>query len=259
MALCAAAMSVQAQKPAQSAAAEFSKARSLYYTPAANGMQSFHCDVAFDWKSFLDKASGTTIPEDNPALVYLRSLKLTVDDDLQVGGTLKWSSESQPPADATENIKQTMDGLSQTWAGFFQAWNQFMNGSMVNPADEKTLVERNEAGFRMYTKDEGSLAEEQFDKALLLQSIHVTTPQMDVVMKPLFDDTTHGKIIREIRGGYREPVTAPAVTMIMTVQYATVSGFELPSTVQMEVENVAHFDFHVSGCTVKKAAAPAKP
>src|ERR1700753_2149124 len=76
-----------AQKPAPSAASEFAKARSLYYTPTVSGLASLHCDVTFDWKSFLDKASGTTIPEDNPALVYLRSLKLTVDDDLQGAGS----------------------------------------------------------------------------------------------------------------------------------------------------------------------------
>ncbi|HEY4355166.1 MAG TPA: hypothetical protein VGN16_05430 [Acidobacteriaceae bacterium] len=248
-----------AQKPAPTAAAEFVKARSLYYTPTISGLQSLHCDVAFDWKAFLDKASGTTIPEDNAALVYLRSLKLSVDDDLQGGGSLKWTSENQPPADQADSVKQTLSGLAQTWQGFFQAWNQFMNGSMVKVADDKTVVERNEGGYHMYAKDEGTLAEEQFDNAFLLQSIHVNTPQMDVAMKPLFDDTPHGKIIKEIRASYREPVTAPAMTMIMTVQYATVSGFQLPATVQMEVENVAHFDFHVSGCTVKTSSTASKP
>src|ERR1700760_5137186 len=88
-----------AQKPAPTAASEFAKARALYYTPTVSGLQSLHCDVAFDWKAFLDKASGQTIPEDNPALAYLRSLQLTVDDDLQGAGSLKWTSPNPPPAD----------------------------------------------------------------------------------------------------------------------------------------------------------------
>src|SRR5580704_4072400 len=77
--------------------ARLTAAHTLYYTPTASGLKSFHCEAAIDWKSMLTRLSGVDIPDDNPALKFLQTVHLSVDDDLKGNGSLGWTSESNAP------------------------------------------------------------------------------------------------------------------------------------------------------------------
>lgn len=54
----------------QSPAVAVSRARALYYTPTDKGLQGFHCDLRFDWKNFLQKASNQPVADDDARLNY---------------------------------------------------------------------------------------------------------------------------------------------------------------------------------------------
>jgi len=50
-------------------------AHAQYYTPTASGLKSFRCEATIDWKAMLTRFSGTAIPEDNPKLKYLQTVR----------------------------------------------------------------------------------------------------------------------------------------------------------------------------------------
>jgi hypothetical protein len=96
-------------------------ARAQYYTPTASGLQSFHCDAAIDWKAMLTRLSGKEIAEDNHGLQFLRTVNLSVVDDLKGKGSLEWTNTAPLPAGKEEGINQVREGLQTSVGGFFQS------------------------------------------------------------------------------------------------------------------------------------------
>ena len=247
-----------AQTSQVSAAVAFSKARALYYTPVDNGLQGFHCDVSFDWKTFIQKSTGQPVPDTDERLQYLRSIKLSVDDDLHGTGELHWAAPTPAPEASEAAVGQIRNGMGQMWHGFFQSWNGFYTGEIVSVSDNKTAVERTGDGYHLSSHDASGLAEEQYDSRFVLQSLHVATPQVDSTTTPVFTDTPNGRIVTQLNSMYKTPATAPGAEVKMAVQYAPVNGFQIPSEVTVEVVGTASFDFHLSGCTVRTQLTPAK-
>lgn len=234
-----------------SSAAAFSKARALYYTPVDAGLEGFHCDVGFDWKDFLEKATHQAVADDDERLPYLRSIKLSVDDDLRGTGALNWAAPANAPENSEDSVAKIRSGMEQMWAGFFQSWNGFYTGEILSVADSRTSVERTARGFHVITRDGHGVAEEQFNDRLVMQSLHVATPTLDSVMTPTFADAPQGRLVTVLRSVDRQPPSAPASEVVMRLRYATVNGFQLPSELAIEVAGTATFDYHLNSCTVK--------
>ncbi len=226
-----------------------SKARALYYTPVDAGLEGFHCEISFDWKAFLQKANNQPVPDDDARLKYLRTIQLPLDDDLHTGGELHWAAPAPPPEETEDSVGKVRGGFQQMWSGFFQSWNGFLSGDMVS-LDAKSTVERTAAGYHVAARNGPGLAEEQYDNNLLLQSIHVSTPTLDSRLTPSFTPTAHGLLVSAIRSVYKQPPNAEPTEVVMKVNYAPVSTFQLPSEVVISV-GPANFDFHLVNCTVK--------
>jgi hypothetical protein len=64
-------------------------AHAQYYTPTTGGLKSFRCEATIDWQAMLTRFSGNQIPEDNPMLKYLRTVHLSVVDQLHGKGSLE--------------------------------------------------------------------------------------------------------------------------------------------------------------------------
>ncbi len=238
-----------AQHPVAPAVA-FRAARALYYTPVDKGLQGFQCNVGFDWKQFMEKANNATISDRDPRLLYLQSVKLTVTDDLNGAGSLTWDAPNAAPDGSDSSVAKIRSGLQSIWSGFFQSWNGFYTGAMVSVTDNNTTVERTADGFHLSAKQGGGLAEELFSKDLTLLSIHVVTPQMETTMTPLFQQTPQGRQVTALNSTVKQPPSAPAIKVDMTVHYAPVNGFQLPSELLIDIAGQASFDFHLNGCTV---------
>lgn len=237
-----------------SPAAAFSKARALYYTPSDQGLQGFHCEVSFDWKTFLQKATNQPVPDNDPRLQYLRTIQLTVDDTLRGTGELHWTAPAPPPDGTEDSVNKMRSGFQQIWSGFFQSWNGFFTGDMVT-LDSKATVEHTPAGFHVAVRNGPGLAEEQYDNNLLLQKVHVGTPTLDSTVLPSFTPTPQGLLVTSFRSTYRQQDAAAAVDVLMNVRYAPVSSFQLPSEVTVSV-GPASFDFHLANCTVQTKLSP---
>ena len=243
-----------AQRPDPATVAAFSRARSLYYTPVDAGLQSFHCEVGFDWKAFMVKASNAPVLDDDVRLKYLKTIQLTVDDDLHGSGKLHWDAPTPPPEGAEDSISHIREPFQQLWSGFFQAWNGFLTGDMVT-LDSKATVEHSETGYKVHVQTGPGAAAEQYDDKLLLQSIHVTTPTLDSLVEPSFSSTPSGLIVTSIRSVYRQPPGTDSTEVLMKVNYAPVGSFQLPSELTITV-GPASFEFHLANCTVRTQITP---
>ena len=245
--LCAPAL--QAQEHVSPLAA-FREARALYYTPVDRGLKGFDCDVSFDWKSFIEKATHAPVEASDERLTYLNGIRLTVSDDLNSTGELHWTAPTTPPDASESSINQIRTGMQQMWAGFFQSWNGFYTGDLVSVADNNTTVERTPTGYHVFTKAQGKVAEETYTGDFTLQTLHVSTPDMDSTLTPTFEKTPQGRLVTSMDSLVKQPPATPGTSVDMTVHYAPVNGFQLPSELVIDVAKTATFDFHLSGCTV---------
>ncbi len=245
---------VSAQAPARataSPAAEFRRARALYYTPVDRGLQGFTCDVGFNWKQFIEKANSGPVPDTDERLAYLRTIKLSVTDDLNGTGQLLWVAPTTAPDASEQSVAQIRSGLQALWSGFFQSWNGFYTGDLVSLGDSKTTVERTANGYHVFTSQGGKLAEESYNGSLVLLSLHVATPTLDSNLTPIFVDTAQGRLVTNLNSIVKQPPSAPGVTVDMTLHYAPVNGFQLPSALSINVGGTTNFDFTLSNCTVR--------
>lgn len=245
------AQTAPASVPAPNEAAKaLLKARAMYYTPVDHGLQSFHCDVHFDWKDFMEKASHQPIAETDPRLAYLRTVKLSVDDDLRGKGDLHWAAATPAPEGNEDAVNRMRDGLQQLWAGFFQSWNGFVTGDMVTMDPSASAEPTASGGYRVSAHNGAGVAEEQFNHNLVLESISTKSATIESTMLPHFDPSAQGLLLTGIHSSYRQPPAAAPVTVDMNVKYAVTNSFGLPSTLSIAA-GPAHFDFTLQNCTVK--------
>jgi hypothetical protein len=233
--------------------AKLSAARALYYTPTTRGLQSFRCNVDFDWKDMLTRYAGTTVPDDNPFLQYLRSVQLAVSDDLKGAGQLEWTTAGSPPAGQEDSAAKMKEGMQQMMTGFFSSWNAYMNGNMVPAPDATTTITETPDGMRMHATAADTDVTELFDKNMLLTQAHVVQPTSDVYAYPTYIDTTDGRIVSAIRTVFRQPPTAPSAELTLNISYAPVQSFRLPESLNYELKNIGAFAFRFSACSVQTA------
>lgn len=254
--LCLACTSVLAQN--KDPRARLTAARALYYTPTTTGLKSFHCDAAIDWKSMLTRLSGVDIPDDNPALKFLQTVHLSIDDELKGDGSLGWSSESDPPQDKAAAIKQIQDGLKTSVSGFFQTWNAYMNGSMVPAPDSSLTVADTPDGVHLSGKSAGSSFDEDYDKNMLLTKVLVVNTNMKVLATPAFDSTEDGLLISSVTSVINQPPTAPPAQAIFRIDYAKVESLQIPSHVVFDIKNTGVIEIAFNSCRVSLADWAAK-
>ena len=228
-------------------------AHAQYYTPTATGLQSFSCSTTIDWKAMLTRLSGTQIPDDNPRLKYLQTLRLTVLDQLRGKASVNWSDAGAPPEEIQDNVKQIRDGLQQMMGGFFQSWNPYMNGGMV-PLPDKT-VEVTTEGVRTHLHGVSGTAtfDEDFDENMLLTQVIVESPELKVVAVPTFVRTNDGLLVSMVKSVLNQPPSAPPVEVTFRVEYSKLDSFQIPSHVVYDIKNVGVVELGFSACQVSVA------
>ena len=239
------------------APARLREARKLYYTPTAKGLTFFHCNATVDWKAMLTRFSGNPVPDSNPFLIYLNSVRMEVSDNLDGDGKLTWTDTSTAPANLQASRDQMRNGLLQMISGFYQSWNQFVNGGMVPAPDSSTTETNNDdGGLHMHGKDATTVFDEDFDKNMLLLSAHVVMANLDNTAYPTYEASTEGLRVNKVHNVLHQPPTAPAQDVTMAVTYMPVSTYQLPSTLAVTLQGVGEFDFSFNSCTINPAAKP---
>lgn len=233
--------------------ARLTAAHALYYTPTASGLKSFHCEAAIDWKSMLTRLSGVDIPDDNPALKYLQTVQLSVDDELRGNGSLGWTSDSEAPQNKANAIKQIREGLQTSVSGFFQSWNVYMNGSMVPLPDSSVTLTNSGDGVHLSGKSAGSTFDEDFDKNMLLTQVNVLNANMKVLATPTYASTPDGLLVSTVTSQVSQPPTAPPAQAIFRIDYEKVEAFQIPSRVVFDIKNTGVIEIAFNSCRISMA------
>ncbi|HEX8711145.1 MAG TPA: hypothetical protein VF730_04675 [Terracidiphilus sp.] len=228
-------------------------AHAQYYTPTASGLKSFHCDASIDWKAMLSRFSGTDVADDNPALQFLNTVHLAVDDDLRGKGQLEWTNTAEPPADRKPGLQQMQEGLQTSVAGFFQSWNAYMNGSMVPLPDNTVTVTTSGDGVHLSGKSNDATFDEDYDKNMLLTKVAVVTPSLSVLATPVYTSSESGLILSSMSSEIHQPPTAPASEAVFRIEYEKVDAFQIPSHVVLDIRNTGTIEIGFSACKVTVA------
>ena len=254
---CLRSMSILAQD--KDAHGQLLAARAQYYTPTANGLKSFRCEATIDWKALLNRISGAEIPEDNPSLKYLKTVHLSVVDQLKGTGSMEWSDTGVPPVGKEAGLKQTRDGLQTMMGGFFQSWNPFMNGTMVPLPDQSAELTTTGDGIHLRESSANTTVDEDFDKNMLLTHVVVDTPEMKAVAIPTYVRTDDGLLISVVTSQLNQPPSAPPIEVTFRVEYAPVDSFQIPSHIVYDIKNVGVIEVGFNNCQVSVANPPQKP
>jgi hypothetical protein len=237
----------------------YAQAHGQYYTPTTSGLKSFRCEATIDWKSMFARFSGNELTDDNPGLKYLRTVHLAVADELKGKGTLEWNSAGDPPASEVEPVEKMREGLQTAVAGFFQAWNVYLNGSMAPLPDNSVMISEMDEGIHMSASGKDLKVDEDFDKNMVLTQVQVVTPSLKVLALPTFSETPDGLILSTVISKIYQPPTAPESEATFHVEYAKVESFLIPSLVVLDIRNVGRIDLSLNACQVTVADWARKP
>jgi hypothetical protein len=232
------------------AAERMALARALYYTPTTAGLHSFQCAVHTDWKDLLQRVGQQDVAADNPFLTYLNATRLSAYDDLHGSGSLTWTNDATMPDGKDEAIGRMRSGMMQMFQGFFQSWNAYMDGSMVPLVDKTVMVSNAGDGVDLHAASKDVDMTEHYDRNMLLTTVHVVMPQVDITAYPTYADSPDGRLVTSVRSLLHQPPTAPALEVTFDLTYARVGSYMLPSTLRYGVKNVAQFYFTLSGCVI---------
>jgi hypothetical protein len=234
-------------------------AHAQYYTPTASGLKSFHCEATIDWKAMLTRFSGAEIPEDNPMLKYLRTVHLSVVDQLNGKGSLEWADTGVPPEGKEAGMKQMRDGLQVMMGAFFQSWNAYTNGSMVPFPDKSVEVTTAGDGIHLHGTSTNTKLDEDFDKNMLLTQVVVDSPEMKVVAIPTYVRTDDGLVLSAVASQVNQPPSAPPTESIFHVDYSKVDSYQIPSHVVFDIKNVGVIEVGFNACQVSVADSGQTP
>ena len=252
-----------AQTPAQPDAkandAFLAKAATLYYSPAKAGLNAFNCDVHPDWRAlFLSANKGSAVAADDPRIVLLQTVNITLHGRLKGGSAIDWNPPPVDPAkpldqDSSALIDNMQKATDQTLQGFMQFWTPFVDGSAVPASSDGLVITQNEKGEHTLRADQaGTSVTEVMDVNNVLTHFNVVMSGATVNFSPSYKHTEKGLLVSGFLANIL-PAGTPAdqaQEMHVGIDYQTMDGFYIPSRLNMEVVGTGIFNFTMDGCKV---------
>jgi hypothetical protein len=235
------------------------RAGKLYYSTTRAGLDSFVCKVHPDWRAiFVSTSKDDTIAEDDPRIVLLKTVRITLHGRLKGGSTIDWTPVANPDspvsADSARMLESMRGGTNQTLQGFMQFWAPFVDGSTIPGNAEGLQISKTEDGHRIHADLSGTALTETLDDSLILRRFDVVAGGMTVHFAPSFKPTDKGLLVNAFHAQIQPSGVQPgqAQEMNVEIEYQTVDGFPIPARISMQVVNVGDFRFVLDGCTVNR-------
>ncbi len=232
------------------------KAAKLYYSTAKAGLVAFDCAVHPEWHTlFVSASKGDAVAENDPRIVLLKSVGITLHGRLKGGSTLEWVETSDPgrplDTDSTALLASMHQATEQTLQGFMQFWTPFVDGSVVPENSAGIEITKGETGYTLQADSGGTKVTEVIDNQLLLQHFNVVMKEATVDFVPAYKSTDKGLLVNSFQAHILAAGSPPerAQDMNVAIEYQIVQGFPLPSTLNMSVVGTGVFNFVLDGCT----------
>lgn len=248
--------------PAQpDALAEITRAPTLYYAP--RGLESFQCTVTPDWDGIAKQFGGVRTLADQSGMQFMKSIRLTAQDNLKQGGSLDWSipDNSIPPPELMGQMPSLRRGLDQAFQTVFGLWNAVVTGDIFSQPGDASSVTPEGTGWHTHEADSSQSIDETFDKDLFLLSMKTVDSNGTRVVKPQFAETPEGRIITSVELNMTPHGSTTTRGGKMAFGYSIVDGFRLPSSVSVSSAGI-FVQFTMSNCTAvreRHSATPSAP
>jgi len=237
------------------------KAAKLYYSTARAGLEGFDCAVHPDWRALFARANKSiVIAEDDPRIVLLKSVSITLHAHMKGGSTLEWIQAPSPDKPLDEDSTAMLDSMhqatEQTLEGFLQFWTPFIDGSVVPASSEGLRIETSSKGYTFHAEDKGTKLTEVFDNSLTLEEFDVAMGTMAIQFTPSYKATDQGMLVTSFTARIQAPAKVPgqAEQMRVQVEYQAVDGFPVPARINMEVVDTGIFNFDFDGCRANRTS-----
>jgi hypothetical protein len=236
------------------------RAAKLYYSTKAAGLHGFDCAVHPDWRTLIrSSVKNATVSDRDPNVLMLERVAMTLHARLDGHSRLDWTlpPDAAKPADgATTGILEQMHkGTEQTIQGFMQFWTPFVDGSIVPARSNGIDVVHADGGITIRMRQPGANVTEVYSKEMILQGVNLITDASAVDLSPSYDSTDKGLLVSRFVARIRKN-GAPSETaqeMHVEIYYQQVSGFRLPSRLNVEVIGTGIFNFEMDGCRANPA------
>jgi hypothetical protein len=245
-----------ASKDADAAnAALLTNAGKIYYSAIKTGLTAFDCTVHPDWRTmFLSAKPGSATADDDPRILALKSAKITLHGRLTGGSTLDWTLTSDPAKpmdqDMTEQIDSLHKAAERTLLGFMQFWSPFVDGSVIPSTIDGLQITKTEKGHTIHADQGGTELTEVLDNQMVMQQFNVAVGGAKIDFSPRYKPTDQGLLVNGFLAKIQAPSTPAdqAEEMHVEIDYQTVTGFPLPSEINVEVVGQGKFNFALDGC-----------
>jgi len=231
-----------------------SNARAQYYNLSFLGLKSFSCSVDdIDWNSIIMQTAGSTIPADNPVMVYLTKSRLLVKETVASGAEITWANTGTPPAAAVDSTSQMRELIKQLLDGFFHLWMPNITGELF--PGEVTGVRATDKGYLVTENNPKDKSSDTmtFDKAMLLSHISSISVDGSSESDMKYAKTPQGWLLSAIEEVDTEKSpSVPPNYITMQADYQQVDGFQLPGALALTIKGLVTVKLKLSGCVVEK-------
>jgi len=241
--------------------AMLTKAGKLYYSSAKDELAAFDCAVHPDWHTlFVTAQKGAAVAEDDPRIVLLKTVNITLHGRLKGSSTLDWNPPAHPGAPLDQDSVTLLDNmhsaLDQTLQGFMQFWTPFVDGSSIPSNSEGLQITQNDSGYALHAEQGDTKVTELIDNNLILQHFDVVLNGTSIKFEPSYKTTAKGLLVNEFQA-HILPAGAPpeqVQDMHVSIEYQTLDGFPIPARLNMSVANSGTLNFVMDGCSVSRSS-----
>ena len=254
------AASIEGQESAQridNDDAMWARTSKLYYSTKTTGLEGFDCAVHPDWRTLIQSsAKNASVSESDPNVVMLKKVAITLHARLNGRSRLEWTQPSDAAKTAekatTSVLDQMRKGTEQAMQGFIQFWTAFVDGSIVPTNSNGVDITRGAGDITIRIKQRDANVTEVYSNNMILQRVSIITDTSTVDLSPSYDSTDKGLLVSRFVARIRKNGATPeqAQEMHVEIYYQEVSGFPLPSRLNVEVIGTGVFNFVMDGCRV---------
>ncbi len=228
----------------------------LYYSSAKAGLTGFDCAVHPDWYAlFVTANKGETAAADDPRIVLLKAVKVTLHARMEGGSTIDWIPDSSSGKPLDDSSTALLDGMrktvEQTLEGFLQFWSPFMEGTVVPDSADGLEISHTPATHTIHAKQAGTELTEVFSSDLVLRQFNVDMSGVSIKFSPAYKPTQQGLLVDGFEAHILPAGTSPEQAQVMkiAIDYQTANGLTIPAQLNMDVIGTGTFKFAFDGCT----------
>jgi hypothetical protein len=216
------------------------KARALYMTGPIPG--SIACNLAPDWDAFFAQMNVAPTEDAKASMDKLRAIKMYI--------TSRGADDTELKVDNVPSDAGPLgDSFRQQLQGFFQLyWNEAYGGILPKRGGTFELVTM-PSGYQVKQTSGATKISIDMDKAYLVTSFSVLSPESTTVQKPNFKPGGDG-LLRLSGLDQTTDIGSTKVVVSVGIDYQRVNGYDIPQHMKVTAPGSGTFDWIMTGCQV---------